>query len=119
MTTQLPLPSLNKANAEWLLRVLSLSQDCRLSSLEAACRYHDEVIETTRAERERLKQQPDSAMGVYAPVELSTRLAMASMGGLFTIASPLFAAQSAFVKGMQQSFQDWLKAATPRSSSQP
>lgn len=47
--------NLHKANLELMLRILNLSQDFRHRGLEAACRYHEDVIAKTRAEVGRVR----------------------------------------------------------------
>lgn len=109
---EIPTFNLSKANAEWMLRVLSLSQDYRRQSLDAACRYHDEVTARTQAELDRLNEKPAAEVVPGAAMELNMRLAAASIGGLLAAGSPMIAAQAAFAQGFAQALQDWQAAMT-------
>ncbi len=110
MLPEMPVFNLRKANSEWMLRVLSLSQDYRRHALDAACRYHDEVMARTQAELDRLNEKPAADVVPGAAMELNMRLAAASIGGLLAAGSPMIAAQAAFAQGFAQAFHDWQAA---------
>lgn len=108
MLPEMPIFNLRKPNSEWMLRVLSLSQDYRRHALDAACRYHDEVMARTQADR--LSEKPTAEAVPGAAMEMNMRLAAASIGGLLAAGSPMIAAQAAFAQGFAQAFHDWQAA---------
>ncbi|SEI11134.1 hypothetical protein [Paracoccus alkenifer] len=110
----LPL-SLYRANSELMLRILNLSQDYRHRGLEIACRYHEDIIVKTRAELSRLSQQTAPEMSFSLPAEIFMQLTGASMSGALATGTPLIAAQTTLIQGLQEAVQDWQTAVGQRA----
>ena len=79
MLPEIPTLNLSRANSEWMLRALSLSQDYRRRSLDAACQYHDEVIARTQAELASLHEKSATEVVLGTAMELNMRLAAACL----------------------------------------
>jgi len=107
--------SLCKANSELMLRILNLSQDYRHRGLEVACRYHEDIIVKTRAELARVSQQTAPEMSFSLPAEIFMQLTGASMSGVLAAGTPLIAAQTTFIQGVQEAVQDWQTAVAQRA----
>lgn len=107
--------NLHKANLELMLRILNLSQDFRHCGLEAACRYHEDVIAKTRVELDRVAQQCEPETSFSLPTDIFMQLAGASMSGVMAMGAPLVAAQTAYAQGMQKAVQEWQTAVVQRA----
>ena len=107
--------NLHKANLELMLRILNLSQDFRHCGLEAACRYHEDVITKTRVELDRVSQQCEPETSFSLPTDIFMQLAGASMSGVMAMGAPLVAAQTAYAQGLQKAIQEWQAAVVQRA----
>jgi len=106
MEIEMRPPGPYRANSALMLRIMRLSQDFRRNGLEAACRYHDDIIARTSAELARVAQQSDPEAASDLSAGILMRLSLASLSGMMAMAGPLFAAQVAFAHGLQQALRE-------------
>lgn len=100
--------SLAKANSELWLRTLGVNQGYRRCWLEAAGRYHDDVIAATQEALAQSTSAPPSLDSASDRVTLPARLALVSMNALMAMNEPLLEGQATVVRGLQQAFDGWL-----------
>lgn len=107
--------SLAKANSELWLSALGANQDYRRCWLEAAARYHDGVIAATRDALTQATSETPSQNSVGDWINLPMQLALISQNALMAMNVPLLEGQTAFARGMQQAFDDWMAKVTTAS----